>query len=323
MVEASYMIGLERNADKVALACYAPMLANIDHVNWRPDLVWFDQEKVYGSQNYYIQKFFMANQGVRNIGWTASDLPETEVYGEPTIHGGIGFAGDLADIRYENMTIVDHVTGEVTSIPDGTISANAVTILANIESTHYTITFDFKKTGGKWDKGFSLLFSHQDDKNTMSWLLGGWQNQDSIIRSVCDNRISDLTQTIWSVEQDKLYQCKLTVKDRNISAWIDGELFNEIEAKLPQKEGLYINAVEDASGAKIVKLVNVRDEAITVNVACEAVQAAVYTIYGEKGAFNTLDNPRDFNESTYEIQVESNRLDIEVPALGVAFVTLK
>src|SRR5690625_6416358 len=45
LIEASFMIGLERNADKVGLACYAPMLCNVDYKNWAPDLIWFKQEK--------------------------------------------------------------------------------------------------------------------------------------------------------------------------------------------------------------------------------------------------------------------------------------
>src|SRR5690625_7592833 len=38
LVEASFMIGLERNADKVDLACYAPMLCNVDYINWTPEI---------------------------------------------------------------------------------------------------------------------------------------------------------------------------------------------------------------------------------------------------------------------------------------------
>ena len=63
LVEASYMIGLERNAKSVALACYAPMLANVDYINWKPDMIWFDNHRVFGTANYYVQKMFMENQG--------------------------------------------------------------------------------------------------------------------------------------------------------------------------------------------------------------------------------------------------------------------
>ena len=67
LVEASYMVGMERNAAVVGLACYAPLLANVDYVNWKPDLIWFDNHRVFGSANYYVQKLFMNFQGTRRL----------------------------------------------------------------------------------------------------------------------------------------------------------------------------------------------------------------------------------------------------------------
>ena len=323
VVEASYMIGLERNADKVALACYAPMLANIDHVNWRPDLIWFDQEKVYGSQNYYIQKLFMEKQGVRNIGWSAKHLPETEVIGEPSIHGEIGLAGDWATIAYENMKVIDHQSGKERIIPNGTIDTDQYHPLTNMESSHYTISFEFEKVGGRWDKGFRFVFGKQDDKNELCWLLGGWQNQDSIIRNVHDGRISDLTQRIWKVEENQRYDCKITIENRQITAWINGMLFNQTEAKLPKKQPVYVNAVEDGQGNKIVKLVNVKDQAITIDLHCAGNKAIIETIYGEKSALNSLENPKNFSSQTEEISLDDASVEIEVPALGIVFVTVE
>ena len=61
------MLGLERNAKAVGLACYAPMLANVDYVNWKPDMLWFDNHRIYGSPDYYVQKLFMNHQGSRRL----------------------------------------------------------------------------------------------------------------------------------------------------------------------------------------------------------------------------------------------------------------
>lgn len=60
------MIGLERNVDKVGLACYAPMLCNVDYCNWAPDLIWYNQSQSMGSVNYDVQKLFMEKQGTHN-----------------------------------------------------------------------------------------------------------------------------------------------------------------------------------------------------------------------------------------------------------------
>ena len=63
LIEASYMTGLERNAGNVAMACYAPMLCNVDYVNWKPDMIWFNNHQAFGTPNYYVQSMFMKYQG--------------------------------------------------------------------------------------------------------------------------------------------------------------------------------------------------------------------------------------------------------------------
>ncbi len=67
LAEAAYMTGLERNADVVKMASYAPLLANIDNVQWRPDMIWFDNDESWGSTSYQVQKLFMNNVGDRVV----------------------------------------------------------------------------------------------------------------------------------------------------------------------------------------------------------------------------------------------------------------
>ncbi|WP_139921336.1 alpha-L-arabinofuranosidase C-terminal domain-containing protein [Hymenobacter sp. DG01] len=61
--EAAFMTGLERNADKVTMASYAPMLAHVDAWQWTPNMIWFDNLRSYGTPNYYVQKLFSLNKG--------------------------------------------------------------------------------------------------------------------------------------------------------------------------------------------------------------------------------------------------------------------
>ncbi len=63
LAEAAFMTGLERNADVVTMASYAPLLAHVDGWQWSPDLIWFDNLQSYGSPNYYVQKLFSNNRG--------------------------------------------------------------------------------------------------------------------------------------------------------------------------------------------------------------------------------------------------------------------
>ena len=48
-----------------------------DYVNWRPDMIWFDNHQVYGSVNYYVQSMFMRHQGTHRLDFTVTE-PELE-----------------------------------------------------------------------------------------------------------------------------------------------------------------------------------------------------------------------------------------------------
>ncbi len=65
MAEAAFITGLERNADLVRMASYAPLFAHVDGWQWTPDLIWYDNLRSYGTPNYYVQKLFSTNLGTR------------------------------------------------------------------------------------------------------------------------------------------------------------------------------------------------------------------------------------------------------------------
>jgi alpha-L-arabinofuranosidase len=65
LAEAAFLTGLERNADLVRLASYAPLLAHVDAWQWAPNLIWFDNLSSYGTPSYYVQKLFGTNPGTR------------------------------------------------------------------------------------------------------------------------------------------------------------------------------------------------------------------------------------------------------------------
>jgi len=57
------MTGLERNADIVFAASYAPLLGHVANSQWTPNLIAFDSGTVYRSTSYYVQKLFSNNVG--------------------------------------------------------------------------------------------------------------------------------------------------------------------------------------------------------------------------------------------------------------------
>lgn len=81
--EAAFMTGLERNADLVRMATYAPLFAHVEANQWHPDLIWFDNADVMLTPNYYVQQLFANNPGTRVLPIAASNGPE--IYTSATI----------------------------------------------------------------------------------------------------------------------------------------------------------------------------------------------------------------------------------------------
>ncbi len=77
LLEASFMTGLERNADVVYMSSYAPTFAHVEGWQWRPDLIWFDNLRVMRSCSYYVQQLYAHNRGSRVLPLTLDGKPVT------------------------------------------------------------------------------------------------------------------------------------------------------------------------------------------------------------------------------------------------------
>lgn len=67
LAEAALLTGIEKNADVVKLASYAPLFNRIGHSQWKPDMIWFDDREVYLTPNYYVQKLFANHRGSHTV----------------------------------------------------------------------------------------------------------------------------------------------------------------------------------------------------------------------------------------------------------------
>ena len=116
LAEASYMVGLERNAGAVKLACYAPLFCNVDYTNWQPDMIWFDNHRSYGTPNYYIQKLFHELPGDYTLPLIADFAEENEYPGpeRQNISRELVFAAGQEDgkVVYSRIEITNDDTNE-------------------------------------------------------------------------------------------------------------------------------------------------------------------------------------------------------------------
>ena len=75
--EAAFMTGLERNAQVVNMASYAPLFAHAEGWQWTPDMIWVDNLRSYGTPNYYVQKLYSTNKGTHVLNTSENGKPLT------------------------------------------------------------------------------------------------------------------------------------------------------------------------------------------------------------------------------------------------------
>ncbi|MBP5508505.1 MAG: carbohydrate binding domain-containing protein [Prevotella sp.] len=73
--EAAFMTGLERNADVVWQATYAPLFAHVEGWQWKPDLIWYDNLTTARSANWYVQMLYGTNRGTNMVNLTEDGQP--------------------------------------------------------------------------------------------------------------------------------------------------------------------------------------------------------------------------------------------------------
>ena len=82
LYEAAFMTGLERNADVVEMATYAPLFAHVDGWQWRPDLIWYDNLRSFKTCSYYVQQMYAKNKGTNVLKLTMDDKPVSGQQGQ-------------------------------------------------------------------------------------------------------------------------------------------------------------------------------------------------------------------------------------------------
>jgi len=86
--DAAFMTGLERNSDIVEMACYAPLLVNVNPGGrqWSLNLIGYDGLSCFGSPSYYAQKMFAQNLGDWTVPVSLTDVP-TQTQGNKSLPG--------------------------------------------------------------------------------------------------------------------------------------------------------------------------------------------------------------------------------------------
>ncbi len=142
LYEAAFMTGIERNADIVHMATYAPLFAHVDGWQWRPDMIWYDNLRMFKSVSYYVQQMYAQNKGTNVLSLTMDKKP---------VAGQQGQDGLFAS------AVCDKTTGEI------------LVKVVNTSKQPQPVTLNLLGLKGDY-KAETLTLSHNgsyDDENTL------------------------------------------------------------------------------------------------------------------------------------------------------------
>ncbi len=139
--EAAFMTDMERNADVVWMTAYAPLFAHVEGWQWRPDLIWYDNVRMFKSVSYYVQQMYAMNRGTNVLPMTMAGKP---------IAGQEGQDGLFAS------SVVDKA--------DGTVIVKVI----NTSKTAQPVTINLNGFKGKAQAAtLTLSHSEMDAENTL------------------------------------------------------------------------------------------------------------------------------------------------------------
>ncbi|MDQ1072034.1 alpha-L-arabinofuranosidase C-terminal domain-containing protein [Streptomyces canus] len=310
LTEAAFMTGLERNADVVKLASYAPLFANEDYVQWRPDLIWFNNHASWNSANYEVQKLFMTNVGDRVVPSTATGTPSLLA----PITGAVGLSTWATTAAYDdvrvtgadgNTLLTDDFSGDASqwthtgggswSVQDGQyvqtdVNAENTMVSAGDPSWHdYDLTAKATKKAGK--EGFLVAFGVKDTGNYYWWNIGGWNNTQSAVEQAVDGGKSTLISKAGSVETGRTYDIDVKVRGRQVTLYLDGQEWGSFTDDKPAEPFRQVVTHDKKTGDLIVKVVNAQNAAartaIDLGGAKVASKARVTTLAAGPDAVNS------------------------------------
>ncbi|MFD5003799.1 alpha-L-arabinofuranosidase C-terminal domain-containing protein [Streptomyces mutabilis] len=343
--EAAFMTGLERNADIVKLASYAPLLANEDYVQWSPDMIWFNNHASWGSANYEVQKLFMNNTGDRVVPSTATGTPAVS----GPITGAVGLSTWATSAAYDDVRVTsadgetllsDDFSGDASrwthtgagswTVQDGayvqtdTAAENTMVTAGDPAWKDYDLHVKATKKSG--NEGFLIAFGVKDTGNYYWWNLGGWNNTQSAVEQASDGGKSTLLTKAGSIETGRAYDIDIKVRGRQVTLYLDGKEWGSFTDDKPAEPFRQIVTEDERTGELIVKVVNAQDTpartAVDLGGAKVAPKARVTTLAADQDAVNTeTDTPVTPVKSTFS--GVASEFTYTFPANSVTFLRIR
>lgn len=349
LVEAAYMTGLQRNADIVRLASYAPLLANEDHVQWSPDAIWFDNDESWESADWQVQKMFGNNVGDQVVPSTFDGA----VNAPQDVRGGVFLSTWNTSAAYDNVVVTDNETGETLFDDDFTdasrwspqagswavaggryVQSSTTTTDARSIATgaydqdwsNYTLELDATKLSGA--EGFLVGFAATGTNEFYWWNLGGWTNTRSVLQRANGGSANEVVALEGdSVATGTTYHLKVVVDGTTIRLYRDGELQLTYDQTDASEQLFQVVTRDEATGDLVAKVVNTSTKVVRARVRVSDVgiepEGTVTTLTSpSRSASNTKADPTLIWPRERPVRGLSEDFEYEFPASSVTFLRM-
>ena len=292
LAEAVMLDGVERNSEIMPLASYAPLLANVHAINWRPDLIYFDGTSSFGTPSYYVQKIF-------------------------------------ADSRLDSVVPVQVNAAEMKVRTDGTVSAEGYDAQAQFQDEKitgsgidYTYTVHARKTGG--DGGLVIRFAKQTDGAYLAWFLGvrhrantllvwgGGGNQDVPGHQLETSFGGAIGSAVaGNIDTDRWYDLKIRVQGRRVQCSLDDKEIQNVEIPESLGPSVYAAAGRTAAGEIVLRFVNISPLNQNVSVDLAGANANRYSGVATYLTASNLDDENSLAEPTHIAPIQRQLPGVE------------
>jgi alpha-L-arabinofuranosidase len=274
--DAVYIMSMEKNSDLVKMSSYAPLLVNVNDVDWPVNLINFNASQSFARISYYVIKMMNEHRAEVNLPTRLQVLPPAVQ--PPAFSGGIGLATWDTHTEYRDIKVVEDgktvyqsdfvhkpsewnlLRGKWQVMRDSGLAEMAdgpqrLAILKDRSFDHYTLTMKARKLDGY--NAFIIPFAVKDSNTFLRAHIGSYVNVNCVFERVTNgfdvSDISSQKRLVRPIETGRWYDIRLEVGLDKVDCYLDDTLI------MSYKEPASLFAIagkDNDNGDIILKVVN-------------------------------------------------------------------
>ncbi|NMM98856.1 alpha-L-arabinofuranosidase C-terminal domain-containing protein [Bifidobacterium olomucense] len=264
LAEAAIMTSIERNGNTVRMASYAPLFGRLAHTQWNPDLIYFDNEQVMPTLNYWVQQMYTRTTMSHVLPTAVDNAPRFTP--APRDWTGLRFSSvDQGTFVFSGIRI----TAKNADGTEQTVTSPALTLTGagtaldtglKVPADEYRIDFTVRRTDG--EDGLIIDFGALTGSDYFRWAFGDWGNKYYILKRVGDGLQDEAVPAYeGGVESNIDYHVTFEVSGQGsrVRVKLNGQPIHDYQDNSAQTR-FVAHAGRNTNGELIVRIVNATDQ---------------------------------------------------------------